>query len=163
MNFQWWFIEHVHKIWWTFQQFIEHSLCEKMWWNKSHHIFLNIYNDNVHSLEWSDLYYSSIMMFKFNISLDSSCKTSVMWDIHQHKISWFCNNHWSHSTQNTTTMFFQANHSMLYKEVDVITWLEILCNVNWILTSICTHIYCQSCRLRWLHLIFKEETEHCQS
>jgi hypothetical protein len=88
------------------------------------------------------------MMLKFNISLDSSCKTSVMWDIHQHKISWFCNNHWSHSTQNTTTMFFQANHSMLYKEVDVITWLE---NIVWCELNINKCMY--------MHLLSKLQTQ----
>jgi len=31
---------------------------------------------------------------------------------------------------------------------------EILCNVSWVLMSACMHFYCQSCRLRWLHLIF---------
>jgi len=124
MIFQWWFIEHVCKIWWTFRWFIEHSLCWEMWQDKSHYIFVNICKDNVHNLEWSDLYYSSIMTFKFNISLNSSCEKSVMWSICQHKISWFCNDHWSHSNQNMTTMFSQANHSMLYKEVDIITWLR---------------------------------------
>ncbi len=31
---------------------------------------------------------------------------------------------------------------------------KILCNMGWVLMSTCTRFYCQSCRLRWLHLIF---------
>jgi len=80
MIFQWWFIEYVCKIQWTFQWFIEHLLCWEMWQDKSYYIFVHIYKNNVHCLEWSDLYYLSIMMFKFNISLDSSCEKSIMWE-----------------------------------------------------------------------------------
>ena len=31
---------------------------------------------------------------------------------------------------------------------------KILCNMGWVLTSACMRFYCQSCRLRWLHLVF---------
>jgi hypothetical protein len=141
------------KVQWTFQWFSEHSLCEEGWCGQPHHIFLNICNEGVHSLEQPDLNHSSIMKRK---SLYSS------YTKHQLQCEASVNTRYHDFVMITDHVQLRKQQQCLLKQATVCYAQKfapshdhkILCNMSWVLMSACMHFYCQSCRLRWLHLIF---------
>ncbi len=141
------------KVQWTFQWFSEHSLCKKEWCSQPHHIFLNICNEGVHSLEQPDLNHSSIMKRK---SLYPS------YTKHQLQCEASVNTRYHDFVMITDHVQLRKQQQCLLKQVTVCYAkkftsshdCKILCNMSWVLMSACMHFYCQSCRLRWLHLIF---------